>query len=118
MIVKNQSLKTPAWAKAFAQPAQEFSPTPLPIISGVVPSGLKGCLYRNGPARLSRNQQQVGHWFDGDGEILALHFNSSFLENQEPWTTYFYVQTAGYHLETEKKRFIFGDYGMNPPGNL
>ncbi|WP_293060149.1 carotenoid oxygenase family protein [Okeania sp. SIO2B3] len=118
MIVKNRSFKTPAWAKAFTQPAQEFPPTTLPIISGVVPSGLRGCLYRNGPARLSRNQQQVGHWFDGDGAILAVHFNSSFLENQEPWATYRYVQTAGYQLETEKEKFIFGGYGMNPPGNL
>ena len=118
MIVKNQSVQTPAWAKAFAQPAQEFPPTPLPIISGIVPPGLRGCLYRNGPARLSRNGQQVGHWFDGDGAILAVHFNASGLGDQKPWAVYRYVQTAEYQIETEKGRFIFGGYGMNPPGNL
>ncbi|MGB3511074.1 MAG: carotenoid oxygenase family protein [Microcoleaceae cyanobacterium] len=118
MIVKNQSVQTPAWTKAFAQPAQEFPPTSLPIISGTVPPGLRGCLYRNGPGRLSRNGQKVGHWFDGDGAILAVHFNSSAQEVQKPWAMYRYVQTAGYQVETEKGRFIFGGYGMNPPGNL
>lgn len=118
MSAKNQSIQTPAWAKAFAQPAQEFPPTTLPIISGTVPPGLRGSLYRNGPARLSRNGQQVGHWFDGDGAILAVHFNSSALGGQEPWAVYRYVQTAGYQVEAEKGRFIFGGYGMNPPGNL
>ncbi|MGK7920032.1 MAG: carotenoid oxygenase family protein [Trichodesmium sp.] len=118
MVTKNQPAQTPMWAKALHQPAQEFPPTPLAVISGIVPPGLRGCLYRNGPARLSRNGQQVGHWFDGDGAILAVHFNSSSLGGQEPWAVYHYVQTAGYQAETEKERYIFGGYGMHPLGNI
>ncbi len=37
---------------------------------------------------------------------------------QEPKAVYRYVQTAEYQVETEKGRYIFGGYGMNPPGNL
>ncbi|MDJ0554045.1 MAG: carotenoid oxygenase family protein [Microcoleaceae cyanobacterium MO_207.B10] len=118
MSVKNKSTQTPIWSKAFAQPAQEFAPTPLAIVSGTVPPSLRGCLYRNGPARLSRNGQQVGHWFDGDGAILGIHFNSPSFGGEKPWAVYRYVRTAEYEVEAEKGKFIFGGYGMNPPGNL
>ncbi len=67
-----------------AQLALEFTLTPIPIISGIVSPGLKGSLDRNGPARLSRNGQQVGNWFDGDDAILAVHFNSSVLGVNNP----------------------------------
>ena len=120
MSRKNESIETETsgWAKALDQPALEFPLTPLPIISGIVPPGLKGSLYRNGPARLSRNGQRVGHWFDGDGAILAVHFNSSVLGGQEPKATYRYVQTKEYQIETEKGRYIFGGYGTKPLGNF
>jgi carotenoid cleavage dioxygenase-like enzyme len=70
-----------AWAGALAKPTEgiaepgkEFPLTQLPIISGKIPNGLCGTLYRNGPARLERGGKWVGHWFDGDGAILAVHF--------------------------------------------
>lgn len=120
MSRKNKSIETETsgWAKALDQPALEFPLTSLPIISGIVPPGLKGSLYRNGPARLSRNGQRVGHWFDGDGDILAVHFNSSVLGGQEPKAIYRYVQTREYQIETEKGRYIFGCYGTKPLGNF
>lgn len=62
------------WGKAIAQPAAEFPPTSLPILAGEIPQGLRGTLYRNGPARLERGGKRMGHWFDGDGAILAVHF--------------------------------------------
>jgi all-trans-8'-apo-beta-carotenal 15,15'-oxygenase len=101
----------PAWSKAIAHPAQEFSLTPLPIISGAIPSDLQGTLYRNGPARLQRGGIQVGHWFDGDGAILAVHFAEG-----QARATYRYVQTAGYVAETEANQLMFGGYGMVAPG--
>jgi len=47
----------PLWARAIATPATEFGPTPLPLLSGQIPEGLKGTLYRNGPGRLSRKSK-------------------------------------------------------------
>ncbi|HEY9741210.1 MAG TPA: carotenoid oxygenase family protein, partial [Coleofasciculaceae cyanobacterium] len=65
MITTSKPSTRKAWAKAIAQPAQEFPPTPLPILSGKIPEGLRGSLYRNGPGRLERGGVRVGHWFDG-----------------------------------------------------
>ncbi len=65
----------PTWNQQFTSPATEFPPTPLPILSGKIPSGLRGSLYRNGPGRLARGGHRVGHWFDGDGAILGVHFS-------------------------------------------
>jgi carotenoid cleavage dioxygenase-like enzyme len=102
-----------AWAGALAQPAKEFSPTPLPVISGKIPSGLRGTLYRNGPARLERGGVHMGHWFDGDGAILAVHFSDAGAK-----AVYRYVQTASYKEEAAADKLLYGNYGMTAPGNF
>ena len=103
--------KQASWAKAIAKPATEFSLTQLSPISGTIPENLKGSLYRNGPGRLERGGVQVGHWFDGDGAILAVHFAEG-----QARATYRYVQTEGYLEETKANKLIFGNYGMAPKG--
>ncbi|MBF2086203.1 carotenoid oxygenase family protein [Thermoleptolyngbya sp. C42_A2020_037] len=104
---------SPAWAAAVLHTAQEFLPTPLPVLEGRVPGGLQGTLYRNGPGRLERGGQRMGHWFDGDGAILAVRFAKGAAT-----ATYRYVQTAGYRAEEAAGRLLFGNYGMTPPGPL
>ena len=103
--------KQKAWARAIAKPALEFDPTPLSIISGAIPTNLRGTLYRNGPARLSRGGERVGHWFDGDGAILGVHFKDDGATG-----VYRYVQTQGYLDEQEKDTFIYPNYGMTAKG--
>jgi carotenoid cleavage dioxygenase-like enzyme len=100
-----------AWSKALAQPAQEFPATHLPILSGQIPEGLRGTLYRNGPGRLERGGVPVGHWFDGDGAILGVHLTDAGATG-----VYRYVQTAGYQAETAAGRFLYSNYGMTAPG--
>lgn len=100
-----------SWAKAIAKPATEFPLTQLSIVSGKIPANLKGSLYRNGPARLERGGMQVGHWFDGDGAILAVHFAEG-----QARATYRYVQTEGYLAEEKANKLIYGNYGMAPKG--
>ena len=102
-----------AWAGAIAKPATEFPLTQLPIISGKIPDGLRGTLYRNGPGRLERGGVSVGHWFDGDGAILAVHFTDAGATG-----VYRYVQTAEYQAETQAGRFLYGVYGMHTPGPI
>ncbi|MEA5510075.1 carotenoid oxygenase family protein [Crocosphaera sp. UHCC 0190] len=101
----------PTWSKAIAEPAQEFPLKPLPILSGQIPDGLRGTLYRNGPGRLERGGQKVGHWFDGDGAILAVHFSAAGAT-----ATYRYVNTQGYQKEAEAHQFLYPNYGMTVPG--
>jgi len=104
---------TKAWAKAIAQPAAEFPPTPLPVLSGQLPVSLRGSLYRNGAARLERGGNRVGHWFDGDGAILAVHFTDTGATG-----LYRYVQTSGYQEEAAAGQLLYGNYGMTAPGPI
>lgn len=99
------------WSKALQHPAQEFSLTPLPILSGSLPPDLQGTLYRNGPGCLQRGGERVGHWFDGDGAILAVHFTP-----EGPKAVYRYVQTSGYQAESAANQYLYPNYGMTVPG--
>ena len=99
------------WQKAIAEPATEFALTPLSVTSGSIPDTLRGTLYRNGPARLSRGRQRVGHWFDGDGAILGINFT-----DEGATATYKYVQTEGYVAESKAQKYLFPNYGMTAPG--
>ncbi len=111
--VMTQTAVQPSWAGAIAAPALEFPPSPLAVITGAVPAELQGSLYRNGPARLERQGQRVGHWFDGDGAILAVHFGAGQAQG-----TYRYVQSAGYVEESAADQFLYGSYGSLPPGPI
>ena len=113
MTTISKPLTRKAWAKAIAQPATEFPLTPLPILSGKIPEGLRGSLYRNGPARLERSGVRVGHWFDGDGAILAVHFTDAGATG-----LYRYVQTSGYQAEAAADAFLYPNYGMTAPGKI
>ncbi|HIK46612.1 MAG TPA: carotenoid oxygenase family protein, partial [Leptolyngbyaceae cyanobacterium M65_K2018_010] len=101
------------WARAIATPAEEFSTTPLPLLAGHIPPGLRGTLYRNGPARLERHGVRVGHWFDGDGAILRVHFHNGAAE-----ATYRYIQTAGWQTEEAIDQYLYRGYGSLPPGSV
>ncbi|HEY9881345.1 MAG TPA: carotenoid oxygenase family protein [Leptolyngbyaceae cyanobacterium] len=117
MVLKSPPLKAPttrkAWANAIAAPASEFATTALPILSGHLPAGLHGTLYRNGPARLERGGTQVGHWFDGDGAVLAVSLGEAGAT-----ATYRYVRSAGYVAEDEADQFLYRGYGTLPPGRF
>ena len=107
----NKKSSKKAWVGAISQPATEFTQTVLPIIAGKLPDGLRGTMYRNGPARLERNDVSMGHWFDGDGAILAVNFTDAAVTG-----VYRYVQTTGYQQETTAGKLLYGNYGMTAPG--
>jgi all-trans-8'-apo-beta-carotenal 15,15'-oxygenase len=111
MPVDNVLSESRAWSRAIAQVAVEFGPADLEVISGSLPVTLRGTLYRNGPGRLERGGQRVGHWFDGDGGILAVQMGAGQARGR-----YRYVQTAGYVAEERGDRYQFGGYGMLAPG--
>ncbi|MEO1670115.1 MAG: carotenoid oxygenase family protein [Cyanobacteria bacterium J06631_2] len=105
--------KQKAWSKAIAQPAAEFNSTPLKLIAGAIPQDLRGSLYRNGPARLSRGKQRVGHWFDGDGAVLGVHFKDAAATG-----VYRYIKTSGYVDEQAADTYIYPNYGMTAAGGF
>jgi all-trans-8'-apo-beta-carotenal 15,15'-oxygenase len=114
MLTPSPQLTTkPLWHQALANPAPEFPDTSLSLLAGAIPSGLCGTLYRNGPGRLQRAGVNVGHWFDGDGAILAVKFADGAASG-----VYRYVQTKKYQAESKVDRWLFGGYGMLPSGNI
>ncbi|MBW4696070.1 MAG: carotenoid oxygenase family protein [Lyngbya sp. HA4199-MV5] len=112
MVTTAKPTQTAAWSNAVLQPATEFGPVPPTVLAGAVPLGLRGSLYRNGPATLERGGQRVGHWFDGDGGILGLHFTDAGATG-----VYRYIQTAGYRAEKQAGTFLYSGYAMMPPGH-
>jgi carotenoid cleavage dioxygenase-like enzyme len=111
MKTESKTSAKKSWSKALALPAAEFPLTKLSVKSGQIPAGFRGSLYRNGPARLERGGVSVGHWFDGDGAILAVHFTDGGAS-----AVYRYVQTAGYQAEEKADKFLYSNYGMTAPG--
>jgi all-trans-8'-apo-beta-carotenal 15,15'-oxygenase len=100
------------WSKAILHNAQGFTRQRLKPIAGAVPAGLRGALYRNGPGRLGRQDQRMGHWFDGDGAILGVWFGAAGTNNTT--AAYRYVETAGFQIEEEADRLCLSGYGTQP----
>lgn len=94
------------WASLFQQTLSPFTATQLPILSGTLPSGLRGSLYQVGPARFERGGERISHWFDGDGAVLGVQFREG-----EATAAYRFVETRGYLAEAKAGKFLLGGYG-------
>jgi carotenoid cleavage dioxygenase-like enzyme len=55
----------------------------------------------------------VGHWFDGDGAILAVHFTGAGATG-----IYRYVQSREFQQEERAGKFLYGGYGLLPTGSF
>lgn len=51
----------------------------------------------------------MGHWFDGDGAILAVNFNEG-----KASANYKYVQTDAFIMEEKADKLLLRNYGTNP----
>lgn len=75
-------------------------------IEGRIPRGLRGTLFRNGPAMLERSGARYGHLFDGDGMVQAFRIDASGVSHRGR-----FVRTAKFALESEHGRFILPGFG-------
>ena len=107
------AVKSQSWMQSVQHTAKGFAPIALPIVSGAIPAGLRGSIYRNGPGRLERGGIRVGHWFDGDGAVLGVHFN-----NAGATGVYHYVEGEEFLDEERSGKLKYSGYGMQPPGNF
>jgi all-trans-8'-apo-beta-carotenal 15,15'-oxygenase len=103
--------KAKNWSGSVLHTAKGFESTALSILSGTLPTGLRGSLYRNGPGRLERGDTRVAHWFDGDGVVLGIHFTEAGATG-----VYRYVQGKEFQEEEKAGQFLYGGYGMLPTG--
>jgi len=105
---KNSFLSSsiPSWRQALKNPSKEFPLSELSVLSGTIPASLNGSLYRNGPGRITRGDQTVEHWFDGDGAILGVHFDQG-----KASATYKYIQSDTYKEEETENKYIYAGFG-------
>ncbi|HEY9690415.1 MAG TPA: carotenoid oxygenase family protein [Coleofasciculaceae cyanobacterium] len=113
-IDRQSSTDQPQWWPAVRRRAIEFPVTPLEVVAGAIPEGLRGTLYRNGPGQMERSGQLTGHWFDGDGAVLAVRFDRAG-DRPRATATYRLVQTAGHRAEEAADRWLFANYGQLAP---
>jgi all-trans-8'-apo-beta-carotenal 15,15'-oxygenase len=90
---------------------QEFD-YPITDIDGEIPTDLRGTLFRNIPAMLDVNGQEVHHPFDADGMICKVTFADGQAHFQNR-----YVRTPGYCDEQEQGRITYrGVFGTEKSG--
>lgn len=68
---------------------------------GRPPRGLRGTLYRNGPARFERGGKRYQHWFDGDGLVQAWRFGEGSITHRGRM-----VGTDKFRAEQQAGRFL------------
>jgi all-trans-8'-apo-beta-carotenal 15,15'-oxygenase len=73
LLVPDMLFAKPAadWTLGVADILDDVAPRMVRRVHGRAPNGLRGTLYRNGPARFRRGETSSGHWFDGDGLIRS-----------------------------------------------
>lgn len=93
-----------SWTKSI-RTGKEFSLQPLKILSGKIPKDLSGSLYRNGPGRIERGNKLAGHWYDGDGAVLGVHFL-----NGNASGVYKYIRSPEFIEEEKQNKYIYGSF--------
>ena len=99
--------KMPAWHAGYQNaPAAGFEPAPMKLVYGKVPAGLKGSLYRNGPAQFQHGEDFATHWFDGDGFVHRIA-----IEDGQAVHSGKFVQTQKHKDEMAAGRFLAPGFG-------
>ena len=78
----------------------------LRVRHGRLPDGLRGTLYRNGPARHAWGGRRYHHWFDADGMIQAFHLTDAGPRHEAS-----FVQTHKHEAERAAGRFLYPTFG-------
>jgi len=81
-------------------------------VAGKMPDGLRGTLYRNGPARHERGGQRYAHRWDGDGMIQQFRFHENGVSHLGR-----YIATQKHRLESERDAFVATTFGTAVPGS-
>lgn len=97
------------WPLGFRTPPPELDGE-LKLVSGHLPSDLRGVLYRNGPAQFERAGVRLDHWFDGDGMIQRFVIGDGRVRHRGR-----FVATDKRRAEEKAKRFLYSGYGFSPP---
>jgi all-trans-8'-apo-beta-carotenal 15,15'-oxygenase len=100
-----RALDAHPWLAAFQGVDGDLSTDAL-TIEGRIPAGLRGTLYRNGPALFERDGLRYHHLFDGDGMVQAYRFTDRGVSHRGR-----FVRTGKYVAESERGRFLYPGFG-------
>jgi carotenoid cleavage dioxygenase len=75
-------------------------------ITGEIPHGLRGTLFRNGPNPQFVDPQLASHWFSGDGMLHAFRLGGGKASYQNRW-----IRTPKWQAENDAGRPLFGAFG-------
>ena len=99
------------WLLAFESVRSPELAASLKTRAGRLPPGLKGVLWRNGPAEHERFGHRYGHWFDGDGMVQAFSFDGNGVAHRAK-----ILNTRKRRRETQAGRRVLPAFGTLPPG--
>ncbi|WP_394778265.1 carotenoid oxygenase family protein [Undibacterium sp.] len=91
----------------FAPVSEERDECDLPV-TGKIPEGLSGALYRVGPNPQFAPRDNNYHWFAGDGMIHAFFIDEGKVAYSNRW-----ARTPKWQLENQAGKALFGTFG-NP----
>jgi len=100
------------WSAGFRSLLQEHDYR-VDEIDGAVPATLRGTLFRNGSGRNELAGQWFPHWFDGDGMIQAIRFDSGGIHYRNR-----YVDTPQYRDETRALCIVYRGFGKMRQGGM
>ncbi|KAF0216191.1 MAG: all-trans-8'-apo-beta-carotenal 15 [Geobacteraceae bacterium] len=82
-------------------------------VEGMIPAGLRGTLYRNGPGLFDRNGLRKRNLLDGDGMVQAFTMHDTGVRYRNR-----FVRTRKYQEEAAAGRFIYPSWSTQAPGGL
>ena len=82
-------------------------------VEGMVPAGLRGTLYRNGPGLFDRGGLRKRNLLDGDGMVQAFRFHDGGVRYRNR-----YVRTAKFVEEEAAGTFIYPSWSTQVPGGV
>ncbi len=85
----------------FANVENNFEPQAL-TIEGVIPHDIQGTYYRNGPAKLERDDQRYQHLFEGDGMLQSFTITGGKIVHKGK-----FVNTPKFEKEQKANRFLY-----------
>ena len=103
---------TGQWNRVFEDLREEHAPRALEV-TGRLPSGLVGSLYRVGPSCFSSNGHQYQTLFDGDGAVSRVRFDGKGAEGSVR-----FVEGSDQKEEVERGKALYSTFGTKSPSRL
>ena len=101
------------WTLGYASYNEDALPATELMLEGSLPAGIRGTLFRNGPARHERGGQRYSHRWDGDGLVQAIQLDASRGMRCQAR----FVRTPKYLAEQQAGRFQVSAFGTHVPGS-